>query len=63
MDAMIVRHRPAGVAAGGGLGRLRGDQRRRRQHEHPTQALLDAYTIVQSCGSLKGCRVAIVGTS
>jgi len=30
-------------------------------HEHPTQALLDAFTIRQSKGSLKGLRVAILG--
>jgi len=62
VDAMIVRHRAAGapwqvagwvhaavINAGDGW------------HEHPTQALLDAYTIVQSRGSLDGCRIAIVG--
>ncbi len=30
-------------------------------HEHPTQALLDALTIVQKKGSIEGLRVAIVG--
>lgn len=30
-------------------------------HEHPTQALLDAYSIKEKLGSLKGKRVAIVG--
>ena len=30
-------------------------------HEHPTQALLDAYTVRQSLGSLEGRVVAIVG--
>jgi aspartate carbamoyltransferase catalytic subunit len=30
-------------------------------HEHPTQALLDAYTILQHKGVLSGLRVAIVG--
>ena len=30
-------------------------------HEHPTQALLDCYTIRQRLGSLEGRRVAIVG--
>jgi len=30
-------------------------------HEHPTQALLDAYTIQQHKGRLKGLRVAILG--
>lgn len=31
------------------------------QHEHPTQALLDAFTIKERLGKLKGLRVAIVG--
>ena len=31
------------------------------RHEHPTQALLDLYTIRTHVGSLEGCRVAIVG--
>ena len=30
-------------------------------HEHPTQALLDAYTVRQSLGSLEGRVVAIIG--
>ena len=30
-------------------------------HEHPTQALLDAFTMTERKGSLKGLRVAIVG--
>ncbi|MFN6378202.1 MAG: aspartate carbamoyltransferase catalytic subunit [Flavobacteriales bacterium] len=30
-------------------------------HEHPTQALLDAYSIRESLGSVKGKKVAIVG--
>lgn len=30
-------------------------------HEHPTQALLDAYTILQAKGRLDGLQVAIVG--
>ncbi len=30
-------------------------------HEHPTQALLDAYTIRQKLGTLKGVKVAIIG--
>ena len=30
-------------------------------HEHPTQALLDGYTIVQRKGSLKGLNISIVG--
>jgi aspartate carbamoyltransferase catalytic subunit len=30
-------------------------------HEHPTQALLDARTILDHCGRLDGLRVAIIG--
>ena len=30
-------------------------------HEHPTQALLDAFSIRQRFGEIKNCRVAIVG--
>jgi aspartate carbamoyltransferase catalytic subunit len=62
IDALIVRHGAAGVPqqiaryteasvinAGDGW------------HEHPTQALLDCYTIRQRLGSLEGRRIAIVG--
>jgi aspartate carbamoyltransferase catalytic subunit len=62
VDAFIVRHRTSGVPwqvsgwttasvinAGDGW------------HQHPTQALLDAYTIRQAFGSLDGRRIAIVG--
>jgi aspartate carbamoyltransferase catalytic subunit len=61
-DAIVVRHHASGaphrlanwvkgsvVNAGDGT------------HEHPTQALLDAYTIRQRLGRLDGVRVAIVG--
>lgn len=62
IDAIVVRHKSAGAAwritqwtdasvvnAGDGW------------HEHPTQALLDAYTIRSRRGSLEGLRIAIVG--
>jgi aspartate carbamoyltransferase catalytic subunit len=64
VDAIIVRHGSAGapwqiarwlddrvsvVNAGDGW------------HEHPTQALLDAYTIRQHLGGVDGLRIAIVG--
>jgi aspartate carbamoyltransferase catalytic subunit len=62
IDALVVRHASAGVPwqvaqwvdaavinAGDGW------------HEHPTQALLDCYTIRQRLGSLEGKRIAIVG--
>jgi aspartate carbamoyltransferase catalytic subunit len=62
VDAIVVRHSSAGVPwqvaqwvdaavvnAGDGW------------HEHPTQALLDCYTIRERRGSVAGLRVAIVG--
>ena len=62
VDAIVVRHGSSGVPrqvarwtdaavvnAGDGW------------HEHPTQALLDCYTIRQHAGSLAGAHVAIVG--
>ena len=62
VDAIVVRHSSAGVPwqvarwidaavinAGDGW------------HEHPTQALLDCYTIRERRGSLAGLRVVIVG--
>jgi aspartate carbamoyltransferase catalytic subunit len=61
-DCVIVRHSSSGaphtlskllkaaiVNAGDGA------------HEHPTQALLDAYTIRQRKGTLEGLKVAIIG--
>ncbi len=61
-DFIVIRHSSAGaphflarhtrcsiVNAGDGA------------HEHPTQALLDAFTIRQKLGRLKGLRVSIVG--
>jgi aspartate carbamoyltransferase catalytic subunit len=61
-DLIVIRHPSAGaphqlarvcrasvVNAGDG------------SHEHPTQALLDALTIRQQKGSIKGLRVAIIG--
>ena len=62
IDALVVRHKAAGVPvqiarwsqasvvnAGDGW------------HEHPTQALLDCYTIRSHRGRLDGLRIAIVG--
>jgi aspartate carbamoyltransferase catalytic subunit len=62
VDCIVVRHKSAGVPwqiaawtdaavinAGDGW------------HEHPTQALLDCYTIQQHHGSLAGKHIAIVG--
>jgi aspartate carbamoyltransferase catalytic subunit len=61
-DMIVIRHKASGaphflarhcrsniINAGDGA------------HEHPTQALLDAYTIRERKGRLKGLRVAIVG--
>src|SRR5207247_7843643 len=61
-DVIIIRHPNAGapllmaqhldipvINAGDGM------------HEHPTQALLDAYTILRHKKSIKGLQVAIVG--
>jgi aspartate carbamoyltransferase catalytic subunit len=62
VDCIVVRHGSAGapwrisewvnvsvINAGDGW------------HEHPTQALLDAYTIRQHLGTVDGTRIAIVG--
>ncbi|QIM21029.1 aspartate carbamoyltransferase catalytic subunit [Phycicoccus sp. HDW14] len=62
VDCVVIRHMASGSAhqvsqwvdasvvnAGDGT------------HEHPTQALLDAYTMEQRLGSLEGRKVAIVG--
>ena len=63
VDAIVVRHSAAGAAdrvAGWAQASVvnGGDGR----HEHPTQALLDAYTLRTHRGpSLDGCRIAIVG--
>jgi aspartate carbamoyltransferase catalytic subunit len=62
VDAIVVRHASAGIPwqiAGWCTSAVvnAGDG----WHEHPTQALLDCYTIQQRLGSLEGRRVAIVG--
>jgi len=62
VDALVIRHGASGAArqvsewvdavvinAGDGT------------HEHPTQALLDAYTLERRLGSIEGRHVAIVG--
>ena len=62
VDGLVIRHQASGAAhqvagwvdasvvnAGDGM------------HEHPTQALLDAYTLQRRLGSLAGKHVAIVG--
>jgi aspartate carbamoyltransferase catalytic subunit len=62
MDAIVVRHRssgvPAQIAAWTDAAVVNaGDG----WHQHPTQALLDAYTIRRHLGSLEGRRIGIVG--
>ena len=62
VDMIVIRHKQPGVPhflaqkvdtqiinAGDGT------------HEHPTQALLDAFSVVERLGSLKGCRVLLLG--
>jgi len=62
IDALVVRHRcagvPAQVAAWTSASVVNaGDG----AHQHPTQALLDAFTLQRHFGSVDGLRVAIVG--
>ena len=62
IDAVVVRHRSSGVpwrvASWVGASVINaGDG----WHEHPTQALLDTYTIRSRRGPLRGMRIAIVG--
>ena len=62
VDCTVVRHRSAGVAVQlsrwlGGSVINAGDG----CHEHPTQALLDCYTITERLGGIEGRHVAIVG--
>jgi aspartate carbamoyltransferase catalytic subunit len=62
VDFVVLRHQSSGAAqfvaehvrasvinAGDGM------------HEHPTQGLLDAYTMREQCGRIEGLRVAIIG--
>jgi len=62
VDALVVRHNASGAAAriAGWVGCHvvnAGDG----THEHPTQALLDAYTLRQRLGDIEGRHVAIIG--
>ena len=61
-DAVVIRH-PASGAPHRLAGWVRGSVLNAGDgtHEHPTQALLDAYTMRQRLGRLDGLRVAIVG--
>ena len=62
VDALVVRHASAGVpwqvASWVGCSVINGGD---GWHEHPTQALLDCFTIRQERSSLSGLRIAIVG--
>jgi aspartate carbamoyltransferase catalytic subunit len=62
LDGLVMRHRLSGAPSlaarhFGGPVVNAGDG----QHEHPTQALGDALTILERKGDLEGLRVAIVG--
>ena len=62
IDGLVIRHPASGapgqVAAWTGVPVINaGDG----THEHPTQALLDAYALTRKLGSLEGKHVAIVG--
>ncbi|HEX3489504.1 MAG TPA: aspartate carbamoyltransferase catalytic subunit [Streptosporangiaceae bacterium] len=61
-DAVVVRH-PASGAPHRLAGWVRGSVVNAGDgaHEHPTQALLDAFTMRRRLGRLEGLRVAIVG--
>ncbi len=61
-DILVIRHQNAGTPAllsqrvDAGIVNA-GDGR----HEHPTQALLDALTIMRRCGRIAGLKIAICG--
>ncbi|MGE3620043.1 MAG: aspartate carbamoyltransferase catalytic subunit [Acidimicrobiia bacterium] len=64
VDAVVVRHGSAGAPAR--IARWLGDRvsvvnAGDGWHEHPTQALLDAYTIRAHRGTLEGLRIGVVG--
>ncbi len=62
IDAIVVRHASAGaphrIAGWVDAAVINGGD---GWHEHPTQALLDCYTIRQHLGAVAGQRIAIVG--
>jgi aspartate carbamoyltransferase catalytic subunit len=64
VDAIVVRHASAGVPwqiATWLDDRVRVVNAGDGWHEHPTQALLDSYTIRQERGSLDGMHIGIIG--
>jgi aspartate carbamoyltransferase catalytic subunit len=63
-DAVVIRHPASGAPHRLAVsGWIRGSVVNAGDgtHEHPTQALLDAYTLRRRLGSLEGRRVAVVG--
>jgi aspartate carbamoyltransferase catalytic subunit len=63
-DAVVVRHSASGAPhrlAHSGWVRSNVVNAGDGTHEHPTQALLDAFTMTRHLGALDGRRVAIVG--
>jgi aspartate carbamoyltransferase catalytic subunit len=63
-DAVVIRHWASGaphLLANSGWSRCSVVNAGDGTHEHPTQALLDAFTLWRHLGNLDGRRVAIVG--
>ncbi|MFM7069154.1 MAG: aspartate carbamoyltransferase catalytic subunit [Actinomycetes bacterium] len=62
IDAVVVRHKSSGVPAQiAGWTNAAVINAGDGWHQHPTQALLDAYTLRSHLGSLDGARITIVG--
>jgi aspartate carbamoyltransferase catalytic subunit len=63
VDCIVVRHGSSGVPrqVAGWVGSASVVNAGDGWHEHPTQALLDCYTIRQHLGGVDGRRIAIVG--
>jgi aspartate carbamoyltransferase catalytic subunit len=63
VDAVVVRHSGSGVPwqVAGWLDAASVINAGDGWHEHPTQALLDCYTIREALGRIDGLRIAIVG--
>lgn len=62
VQVMVLRHSASGAAiAASKLISVPVINAGDGQHEHPTQALLDALTLMESVGDLKGKRIAIIG--
>jgi aspartate carbamoyltransferase catalytic subunit len=62
VDAIVMRHSSAGSARYlGGVLDISVVNAGDGAHEHPTQALLDAYTLRRKFGDVKGLKVTILG--